>query len=287
MSNVIKSSHYVSLDKSKVIKTTAFKMPKLEQVQERSRAANGLASTHQAADLEQAVRDRQLEAEIEKIKAEAREEADAIIRQAEEQAEQMLREREQELAEWQATREQEIELELQQVVETAREQAYAEGLAKGEQEARAEWEQALEQAASILEDAHIRKRQIVSEAEPFLLELSVQIAETIIGRQLSLEQDWVIDLIKRVLAKERQRGVVTLCVSPGQYGMIRDSRDELAMTIDSQAELQIVPDASVSEHGCVIRTDFGSLDARIDSQLSEIKQALLQMYASEHEEVVE
>jgi flagellar biosynthesis/type III secretory pathway protein FliH len=31
----------------------------------------------------------------------------------------------------------------------------------------------------------------------------------------------------------------------------------------------------------VVRTDFGSLDARIDAQLSEIKQALLQVYTAE------
>jgi flagellar assembly protein FliH len=47
------------------------------------------------------------------------------------------------------------------------------------------------------------------------------------------------------------------------------------LAIDSQAELQIVPDVSVKDPGCVIRSAFGSIDARIDTQLSEIKRELI------------
>jgi flagellar assembly protein FliH len=47
--------------------------------------------------------------------------------------------------------------------------------------------------------------------------------------------------------------------------------------MDSQAELQIVPDITVMDFGCVIRSSFGSIDARVDTQLSEIKKALQQI----------
>ncbi|MNG37780.1 flagellar assembly protein H [compost metagenome] len=49
------------------------------------------------------------------------------------------------------------------------------------------------------------------------------------------------------------------------------------MAVDSQAELQILPDSTVKDHGCVIRSSFGSIDARIDTQLAEIKKELIRI----------
>ncbi len=82
------------------------------------------------------------------------------------------------------------------------------------------------------------------------------------------------EMIRKVLARRREKGMIALCVSPSQFSYIQDARDELLLHIDSQAELQIIPDGSVQDHGCVIRSSFGSIDARIDTQLNEIKQAL-------------
>ena len=50
-----------------------------------------------------------------------------------------------------------------------------------------------------------------------------------------------------------------------------------ALAADSEAELQIVPDVTVDEGGCVVRTSFGSIDARIDTQLSELKAVLMEV----------
>jgi flagellar assembly protein FliH len=56
------------------------------------------------------------------------------------------------------------------------------------------------------------------------------------------------------------------------------------MAIDSQAELQILPDSTVKDNGCVIRSAFGSIDARIDTQLQEIKRELIQLAHQSNEE---
>jgi flagellar assembly protein FliH len=64
---------------------------------------------------------------------------------------------------------------------------------------------------------------------------------------------------------------------------MQDARAELTLAVDSEAELVIVPDATVDEGGCVVRTSFGSIDARIDTQLSELKAALMEVAAETDE----
>lgn len=60
-------------------------------------------------------------------------------------------------------------------------------------------------------------------------------------------------------------------------------REELSFAIDSQAELKILPDASVKDRGCVIRSAYGSVDARIDTQLTEIKKELIRVALDQEE----
>jgi flagellar assembly protein FliH len=274
LSNVIKSSHYVPLDSKKLIEAAT-----LRPVKRATDAASG--SAHQASDLEQAIRDKQVEEQMVRVIDEAKAEAARIIEQAEVQAAQLRESMEQELAAWEQVRRQELEAELERLRQEVREQAYHEGYVSGERAAEEKWRQDVDTASRVLQEATVLRGEIISEAEPFLLELSVQIAESIIGRQLTLEPEWMLDMIRNVLSRERRKGLVTLCVSPEQFPYIREAREELRMVLDSQADLQIIPDTTVRGYGCVVRTDFGSLDARIDAQLSEIKQALLQVYTAE------
>ncbi|AZN40852.1 FliH/SctL family protein [Paenibacillus albus] len=154
-------------------------------------------------------------------------------------------------------------------------QGYQEGRDAATSEVYAQWEVMLTEARAILDSAYETKEQIIQEAEPFVVALSTAIAEKIINKQLTVDPDWSLDIIRKSLERRREQGVITLCVSPQQLTFVQAAREELSLVIDSQAELQIVPDVTVKEFGCVIRSSFGSIDARIDTQLAEIKRELI------------
>jgi len=263
LSNLIKSSHVVSLDD----------LRRLELIRKHQPAAMSQDGDDQNGP------DPQTAALREQILRDAEAEAEERIRQAAEQAEQARRSAEEQIEQWwQERRAQDLE-----ITETARrdgyEQGYAEGRADAEEAVRQEWTGRIAKAKALLEEAYRIKEQIIQEAEPFLVELSVAIAGKIIDRELERSPEWTIELIRKSLARRREQGLVTLCVAPEQLSFVMAARDELEMAVDSQAELQIVPDPTVTDRGCVIRTSFGSIDARIDTQLEEIKQALLQAAA--------
>ena len=132
-------------------------------------------------------------------------------------------------------------------------------------------EQMMKEAQEVLQEAYVAKDQIIQEAEPFLVELACGIAEKVIDKQLTVEPEHTLELIRQNLSRKREQGMIALCVAPEQFAFVQAAREELSLSIDSQAELQILPDATVKDKGCVIRSSFGSVDARIDTQLSEIK----------------
>lgn len=183
---------------------------------------------------------------------------------------------------WEERRKQDTEL-LGQIRQDGYQLGYEEGASQAKQEVQEQWESMLIEARSILDSAYEMKEQIILEAEPFLVELSAAIAEKIINKELTVSPEWSLELIRKSLTRRREQGVITLCVSPQQLTFVQAAREELSLAIDSQAELQIVPDVTVKDYGCVIRSAFGSIDARIDTQLTEIKRELvgLAMHAEE------
>lgn len=266
LSNVIKLFQYVAIEDTKIVEPPASLVLKQEQTEETEDLP---PENHQELDglmqmKDQILHDAESFAE-EQVKA-AMEEAAAIRQQAQAEVE----------AWWHERRLQDQEA-LNEARDRGHAQGYQEGMAQVEMELREQYEATLQEASQILDQAYLLKQQIIQEAEPFLIELSSSIAEKVIGRQLTLEPEWMIDSIRKVLSRRREKGIITLCVSPSQFSYIQDARDELLLAIDSQAELQIIPDGSVLDQGCVVRSTFGSIDARIDTQLKEIKTALQQL----------
>ncbi|WP_420832467.1 FliH/SctL family protein [Paenibacillus periandrae] len=263
LSNVIKISQYVSLEEKKIVEIAVqpkpFDEPSNGEDELSQEELEELATASQIK--EQILQDAEAFAE-EQVRA-AMDEAAAIRQQAQAEIELW----------WNEQRQHDADLQTQ-LKEEGYQKGFEEGAAQAELELRNQYNEMLQESSTILEQSYLLKQQIIQEAEPFLIEMSCSIAEKIVSRQLTVESEWVTDLIKTVLARRREKGIITLCVSPSQFPYIQDAREELILHIDSQAELQIIPDPSVHDHGCVVRSTFGSIDARIDTQLKEIKNAL-------------
>ncbi|MEW4369235.1 FliH/SctL family protein [Paenibacillus kandeliae] len=219
----------------------------------------------------------------EQMLADAREFAERQVREAAEEAERLLQNAQDMISSWwEGRREQDEHL-----VEAVKAQAFQEGFEEGRERAEQEMQQRIHEmmteAQLVLSQAYEAKDQIIQEAEPFLVDLSCGIAEKVIDKELGEQPELVMSLIKKTLARKREQGVITLCVSPSQFDFIHAAREELVLSIDSQAELQILPDATVRDRGCVIRSAFGSVDARVDTQLTELKKELLRLALHDEE----
>nr|WP_205516316.1 FliH/SctL family protein [Paenibacillus sp. SYP-B3998] len=271
MSNVIKSFAYVSLDDKKLVESLSPQQLYLAGLLEDEESAKNQLTPEQQQELTEAT----------SLKDQILQDAEAF---ASEQIQLAMQEctalREQvdvEITTWWNERRDADEMHVSEAKQAGFEEGYQQGIHQAEEALRQEYNEMLSEARTILEQAYTLKQQIIQESEPFLIELSTSIAEKVIGRQLSLNPEWVLDLVQKVLSRRREKGIITLCVTPSQFSYIQDAREELLTSIDSQAELEIIPDSSVQDHGCVIRSSYGSIDARIDTQLKEIKSALQQM----------
>lgn len=151
------------------------------------------------------------------------------------------------------------------IEETAnlREQAYAEGMKK----ALAEFEQ------NLLEAAEIRER-VWRETEKDLLRLAVRLAEKIIGREIKTEKRTVNDIVAAALQNARQQEKLTVRVNPSDLSLIEEEREKFLPSGRAQF-IDFVADPRVSSGGCLIESEVGTIDARLETQLRVLKRALL------------
>ena len=269
LSNLIKHSQYVSVEALKELDLAKHynfleEEPSLEEV---------------TPEIQEAVI--KVDEETQRLKAEmlqdAQEFAERQVRESSLAAEQMLSDATENIDHWWNERREQDEHLIEALKSEGYEQGYNEGRIKAEEELQIRIEEMMAEAQKILDQAYLVKDQIIQEAEPFLVELSTAIAEKVIDKQLTIESEYMIDLIRKNLSRKREQGIIILCVAPTQFAFVQAAREELSLAIDSQAELKILPDATVKDHGCVIRSSFGSVDARIDTQLAEIKKELIRI----------
>lgn len=274
LSRIIKSASYSTMENKKVIE---FQHQKDTRLMEKSEEQMGAEEVGKVADEGSSI------SKADEIIKNAEEEAGRIVAEARRQAEAVIQEARQEVDAWWNQK----RVEDEEARNFARQEGYAQGMEQGREEGRRlvyeEYAQALEQAAAILEEAPSIKRRMIAEAEPFVLDLTIEIARKVIGEQLMLDKENVIALIRKALSRTQEYKSVTVAVSPDTYTYVQENRAKLLEVLDSQVEITIIPDDAVTDGGAVIRTTMGSVDARVDVQLEEIKKALQAVLANEGE----
>ncbi|MEH7273609.1 FliH/SctL family protein [Neobacillus vireti] len=182
---------------------------------------------------------------------------------------------EQKLNEWRIMEEESFRSQLEKEKRRGYEEGYQLGIEDGTQHAKEQYQVQLQKAADILEQAYQEKAAIIQEADPFVIELTMEIAKKVIQQELKTDPDALLHIIKETLSSVYETESISIGVAPEDFSFVQKQREQLLAVNNGQVEIKVFPDYSIEQGGCIIRTSSGSVDARIDVQLSEIKKVLL------------
>lgn len=189
-----------------------------------------------------------------------------------------------ELEEWRRREEGHFLKQAEDEKRRAYEEGYQLGMQDGTHHAKEQFKFQLQKAADILEQAYEEKKAVIQEAEPFVIELTMEIAKKVLYQEVKTNPEVLIHLIKQTLASVYETSSISIGVAPEDFTFVQKQREQLLAVGNGQVEIKVVPDYSIEQGGCIIRTSSGSVDARIDVQLSEIKKVLLSFQQEETRE---
>jgi len=213
------------------------------------------------------------------------------VGQLKDQAAQILSETEQMVKELLGTARQEAEKiirnsreEAQALIEGGREklreieeEAYAKGWQEGTKAAREEYEAKLREADVMLEKAQEEKWQVVAGSEEEIVRLAVAVARKVINREMETNPEIVVDMVKRAIQKATDREELTVRVNPDNLDVTINARDDISQQVKGIRKLKVLADPAIAPGGCVVESHNGTVDARIERQMNEIEQALMEV----------
>ena len=159
--------------------------------------------------------------------------------------------------------------EAEQLVEDARHQADA----LREQARQQGLAQAQRESLELLGRARAEYDRLLRHHEPDMLELALGVAQRIIRRAVSLDEQIIRDVVAQTLEQVRHRRQILVLVHPDDLRRLEPERPALQGLIEG-ASLYLEADPQISPGGCVIETESGRIDARLEVQLAAIKSAL-------------
>ena len=196
------------------------------------------------------------------IKADAESEANSIIEKAKAEAAQIVAK---------------ANAQHDKIVSEARSEGYEQGSSEGYEKGKAEVERLIERMHKVLEAVMQRREEILADTESQIVELVILMARKVIKILSENQKNVIMANTVAALRKVKTRGNVTLRVNIEDVKLTTAHADEFIQHVENVQGITVQEDSSVEKGGCIVETDFGAIDARISSQLTELENKILEV----------
>lgn len=197
----------------------------------------------------------------------AHSEAAAIVAQAKKDAEYYLNEANEQTA-----------FIKQQAYDEGCQQGYQEGFSQGQQASKEEMEQMINQTVAktrqVLAAAEQEAIDMIIVAESQIIDIALAVARKILAYEIAENPMAVLPLVKATLQKVSDQEEVVIRVSMDDFNAVLLAKTDLQIMIGREHSLKIIVDQTIDSGSCVIDTSYGTVDAKIDTQLEIIRKTL-------------
>ena len=167
----------------------------------------------------------------------------------------------------------EAEQERARVLKEAYDKGYEDGRAEATAKVIEHARDLLEYLGTLVQGVAQAMENAVRAAEDTVARLAIEVAEKILRHEVSIDGSVVLDMVRESVEKAKAAGPIKIRVSAWDLDRVKDFHDEIMRIADDVTSIEIIEDPRVEPGGCIVETDFGSVDARLGTQLREIRRA--------------
>lgn len=164
--------------------------------------------------------------------------------------------------------------EIREIEETA----YIQGFDKGEKAGIESGSKKLEPIINNFRDVILKleklKKDLYRNAEKEAVELSIAIAKKIVCHEVTINKEVVLNVVKEALTRVADHDQLHIKVNPEDLSVIKQAKPEFSDLIDKMQGITFEEDKSIRNGGCIIETNLGDIDARIEKQFQALEEAL-------------
>jgi len=125
---------------------------------------------------------------------------------------------------------------------------------------------------SISQEIDTSRNNFFKEMENVVMDLSIHLAEKIIGDAVTMISDIVKSNVKKCVELLAGTGDVLVKINPADYEVIKELLPNLEKIHEGNYSFILEPDNNISRGGCLIDMSGSIIDGRVETQLSRLKE---------------
>lgn len=157
-----------------------------------------------------------------------------------------------------------------QQMEQARQRGFSEGVSAARSQVDAEVAAVLQKLSAAIAGVIQLRHQVKDEAAEETVQLAIAIASRVLHRELTIDPDALLGLVKAALAKAQSKEIHSIRLHPSHEAPVRRAMTQLSPGV----AIEIVADAAMKPGDVIFQTAQGQLDASLSTQLREIERGL-------------
>ncbi len=146
--------------------------------------------------------------------------------------------------------------------EELRKKAHEEGLQQGLEEFN-------EHILSLDKEA----KKILLEMQKIILPLALKAAQKIVGKEIELAPETIVDIVMQAMAPAKQNKKITIFVNKADLEALEKNKPKLKAIFENLQVLNIQERPDVSPGGCMIETETGIINATAENQWKALENA--------------
>ncbi len=184
-----------------------------------------------------------------------------------------------------ATEEEKVEVKalekLKEIQEAAYREAYNLGLEDGRKKAFQEFtsqiEEHLQGLSGLMQAMSNMKEHMLASNEAHLVKLMYHMASRLTYQTMENNNPAVVEVIKNSVALAHDEENIVVKVAPQQFEFLENLKNEEALSHehDFLKNVRLEPSPEVKPGGCIVETNYGEVDARIEQRINELWEALV------------
>ena len=144
------------------------------------------------------------------------------------------------------------------------EAGFEEGFNKGKEEAKKELNPFFETLESLISDLTGFRKNMYDKVEREMIEMVVDLAKRFIQFEFSIRDDAVKQMIQLAVKSVLDRETMVIKINPSDKDYAESFRPELHQLFSGIKNITFEANAGVQRGGCIVETNFGVVDARIE-----------------------
>lgn len=174
----------------------------------------------------------------------------------------------------QAPPQDDLEEKLRAVEQEAYARGFSEGVKKGAEMERVNLRSTAETVSAFFKELSRLREEIFKNSEGEVLDLAFTIAEKVLHQEVSTNRSVAAAILKTAMKDVLDREGLKIRLSPLDYHHLTEVNPDAIRSLEELRNAEIEADESIGPGGVVIETLFGEVDARIDRQMNEVREAM-------------